>query len=84
MQSPRRFAVKTLTIRGVDTPTYEGLRRLATINRRSMQEQIKLILQREVTLSGEGHLATARAWRAKLAGRDWGDIPSEIREDRER
>ena len=49
-----------------------------------MQEQIKLILQREVSLAGGGHVSVAREWREKLKDREWGDIPAEIREDRER
>ena len=49
-----------------------------------MQEQVKLILQREVSLTGGGHLSEAQQWREKLKGRDWGDIPAEIRKDRER
>ena len=76
--------MKSLTIRGVDTATYQGLQELAKSNRRSMQEQVKLILQREVSLTGGGHVSVAREWRKKLKDRDWGDIPSEIREDRKR
>ena len=76
--------MKSLTIRDVDTATYQGLRELATSNRRSMQEQIKLILQREVSLAGGGHVSVAREWREKLKDREWGDIPAEIRADRER
>jgi hypothetical protein len=76
--------MKSLTIRGVDTATYQGLRELAKSNRRSMQEQIKLILQREVSLAGGGHVSVAREWREKLKGREWGDIPAQIREDRQR
>ena len=76
--------MKSLTIRGVDTATYEGLRELAKANRRSMQQQIKLIFQREVSLTGGGHLALAREWREKLKDREWGDIPADIGEDRKR
>ena len=76
--------MKSLTIRGVDTATYQGLRELAKSNRRSMQEQVKLILQREVNLAGGSHVSTAREWRGKLKDREWGNIPAEIREDRER
>ena len=76
--------MKSLTIRGVDTTTYGALQALARKNRRSMQEQVKLILQREVSLTGGGHLSEAQQWREKLKGRDWGDIPAEIRKDRER
>jgi hypothetical protein len=76
--------MKSLTVRDVDTATYEGLQNLAKSNRRSMQEQIKLILKREVSLAGGGHLSVGLEWREKLKDRAWGDIPAEIREDRER
>ena len=76
--------MKSMTIRGVDTATYQGLQKLAKSNRRSMQEQVKLILQREVNLTGGGHLSIAHEWREKLKDRDWGDIPAEIRQDRQR
>lgn len=43
--------MKALTIRDVDDQVYRRLQEIARLNRRSLQAQIKLILEREVQLS---------------------------------
>ena len=76
--------MKSLTVRGVDDRVYGTLQALAKANRRSLQEQVKVILEREVALAQTGSVARCRAARERLASRDWGDITAEIREDRGR
>lgn len=76
--------MKVLTIRGVDEQTYRGLREMARVNQRSLQAQVKLILEREVQLTQGGQSHQAEEWRQKLADRHWGNIVDDIRRERER
>jgi len=79
--------MKVFTIRDVPDEVYITLKNWAKANHRSMQEQVKYILEREVQLIGRGSgLAGAREWRDRLKGRDWGDvdISSDIRKERDR
>lgn len=76
--------MKALTIRGVDEQTYRGLREMARANQRSLQAQVKLILEREVQLTQGSQSQQAEAWRRKLADRHWGNIVDDIRRERER
>lgn len=76
--------MKSLTVRGVDDEVYEALKDLARANHRSMQEQVKMVLEREVSLAKGGHLSRCLAIRSRLDGRDWGHVPDEIRQERER
>lgn len=76
--------MKALTVRGVPDGVYHTLQRLARDNRRSMQEQVTLILEREAALVSGSRLADALAMRKRLAGRAWGNIAADIRKDRAR
>ena len=76
--------MKALTIRDVDEKVYQRLQEMARMNHRSLQAQIKLILEREVQLSQGSHTHKVQEWRQRLADRSWGDIVSDIRRERER
>ena len=76
--------MKALTIRNVDEQVYLRLQEMAKMNRRSLQAQIKLILEREVQLTQGSHSHKVQEWRQRLADRSWGDIVSDIRHERER
>ena len=76
--------MKTLTVREVPDEVYQALKGWAAQNNRSLQEQVRSILSREVRLIREGRMDDARRWRERLAGRDWGDVAAEIRRDRGR
>ncbi|MFC1526664.1 hypothetical protein ACFL6X_07640 [Candidatus Latescibacterota bacterium] len=76
--------MKALTIRGVDDRIYQRLQELARLNRRSLQAQIKLILEREVQLCEGSHGHRSQEWRQRLADRTWGCIVDDIRRERER
>ena len=77
--------MKALTIRSVPDEVYVTLKKWAKTNHRSMQEQVKFILEQEVQLIGRGSgLAGAREWRDRLKARDWGNITSDIRKERDR
>ncbi len=76
--------MKALTIRNVDEQVYQRLQEMARVNKRSLQAQIKLILEREVQLAGSSQLHQAQEWRRRLADRPWGNIVDDIRRERER
>ncbi|NDD46266.1 MAG: hypothetical protein EBZ24_12940 [Synechococcaceae bacterium WB9_4xB_025] len=64
--------------------TYEALRQLATNNHRSMQEQVRLLIEREVRYAQVCGVERARQWRSRLAGRHFPDLAADIQADRSR
>lgn len=76
--------MKTLTIRTVPDEVYETLKSLANANRRSLQEQVIEVLERETELVRGARSVKARRWRERLAGRKWGDLVADIRSERQR
>jgi hypothetical protein len=63
---------------------YDGLRDLARLHHRSMQEQARLLIEREVRLSQSDGLERARQWRAHFSGRSFPSLESDLRADRDR
>jgi len=76
--------MRALTVRGVPDRVYSTLQRLAHDSRRSLQEQVTIILEREAALVTGSRLAGAHAIRKRLADRAWGSIVADIRQDRAR
>ena len=76
--------MKAISIRNVPDRLYAGLQAMAKKNRRSLQEQIKLILEQEVKLSNRSFLAGAAEWRSRFEGRNLSDTVKLVQEDRER
>jgi hypothetical protein len=76
--------MKAISIRNVPENVYAGLQALAKTNRRSLQEQIKLILEQEVALNKRSFLIDAAEWRKKLQERHFKDTVDDVRRDRER
>ncbi len=76
--------MRSLTLRGVPDSVYSHLQLWAKENRRSLQEQVKMIIEREVRLAQGNHISRAKSLREKLAGRKWGNITAEIRRERQR
>ncbi len=76
--------MKAISIRNVPDDLYAGLQTMAKENRRSLQEQVKLILEREVKLASRSFLADAAEWRNRLQKRSLADTVKSVREDRER
>ena len=74
----------SLSLRGLSDQTYEGLRQLAIRNHRSMQEQVRLLIEREVRYAQVGGVERARRWRSLLAGRQFPDLAADIQADRNR
>ncbi len=74
----------SLSLRGLLDQVYEGLRQLAIRNHRSTQEQVRLLIEREVRYSQVGAVERARQWRSALAGRNFPDLAADIQADRNR
>ena len=76
--------MKAISVRNVPDHIYSALQIIAKKNRRSLQEQIKLIIEQEVELGNRSFLAAAADWRKRLSGRDLSDTVKTVRKDRER
>ena len=76
--------MKAISIRNVPDHVYAGLQAMAKSNRRSLQEQIKLILEQEIKLCNRSFLAGAAEWRKRLQGRRLSDTVKLVRKDRQR
>ncbi len=76
--------MKTLSIRGVPDEVYSRLAEWAKENRRSLQEQVRYVLEQEVRLNETSVMAAAAEYRVKLAGRDLGNVVEDVRKDRRR
>ena len=74
----------SLSLRGLSDQAYEGLRQLAIPNHPSMQEQVRLLIEREVRYSQVGAVERARQWRSVLAGRNFSELAADIQADRNR
>lgn len=76
--------MKALSIRNLPDEVYDALKAMAAANHRSMQEQVRSMIERETKLAASPSLATARAWRLRLAGRELEDTVNDVRQDRAR
>jgi hypothetical protein len=74
----------SLSLRGLSEQAYEGLRQLAISNHRSMQEQVRLLIEREVRYAQVGGVERARHWRSLLAVRHVPNLAADIQADRSR
>lgn len=73
-----------LTIRDVPDDLYEALRALAVRNRRSLNQQVVVLLEQVRTLPATPPSEDAAAMRRRLAGRALGDSVAELRAERDR
>lgn len=76
--------MKSISIRNVPDHIYTSLQVLAKNNRRSLQEQIKFMLEQEIKIANRSFLTSAAEWRKRLKSRSLNDTVTMIREDRER
>jgi hypothetical protein len=74
----------SLSLRGLSEQTYAGLRDLARRNHRSMEEQVRVLIEREVGLAQSDSLVRARQWREHFSGRSFPNLQSDLRADRSR
>jgi len=76
--------MKSISLRNVPNDIYQGLQAMAKANRRSLQEQIKHLLETEVKLINGSTVSKAAEWRKRLKDRTHTDTLQFIREDRDR
>lgn len=73
-----------VVVRGLDDELVERLRRQAERNGRSLQAEIKMILQQAARVDVEAARELADRIRSRLGDRKFDDSAALIREDRER
>jgi len=73
-----------LLVRNLEKETIERLKMRAKQHDRSLQGEVKLILQNAAKLSMAEAANIARDWQKRLAGRKFTDNAILIREDRDR
>jgi hypothetical protein len=76
--------VKTITVRNVPDTVYSELAAWARGSHRSLQEQVRHLLEEDVKLRGTSIMESAGAYRAKLASRELANVVDDVREDRRR
>lgn len=74
----------SLSLRGIPQDVYDGLKALAARNHRSMQEQARLLIEREVRLSQPGAMERARHWRERMRHRPMPRLLDDLHADRRR
>lgn len=84
MHAQHNECMRIITVRNVPDDLHRALSRLAERNRRSLQQQALVLLERARQLDRESPLEIAASIRDKLRGRELGDSVAEIRKDRER
>jgi len=73
-----------LLVRNLEKETIERLKMRAKQHDRSLQGEVKLILQNAAKLSMAEASNVARGWQKRLEGRKFSDSSILIREDRDR
>jgi len=73
-----------LLIRDLEVETIERLKARAKLHRRSLQGEVKLILENEAAMSRDNPWALAERIRAAFGGTRFSDSAELIREDRGR
>ncbi len=73
-----------ILVRDLDAGTVERLKLRAQRHGRSLQGEVKAILQAAATFSMSEASSVAEGWQRELAGRAYTDSAEAIREDRER
>lgn len=75
---------KSISVRNIPDETYETLVQVAKKNKRSLQQQICFILEKEASLNQDGFLSSSKKWREKLLKRKWpSKVVDDIRSDRD-
>ena len=77
-------SVKAITVRCVPDDLYDNLTALARLNRRSLQQQVLVLLDRARVVDSVPVLERAAAMRRRFAGRPLGDTVAEVRAERRR
>lgn len=73
-----------ILVRDIDPEKLERLKARAKQNGRSLQSEVKLLLEKAVGNSNEEILAILNTWKQRFAGREFSSSVDLIREDRDR
>lgn len=73
-----------LLIRNLDEQTIDRLKELARRHNRSLQGEVKLILEEHAARPFDEPLVIAERWQSYFSGRTFSDSTDQLREDRER
>ena len=74
-----------MLVRDLDPEVVERLKARARVHGRSLQKEVKAILEEAAaTLSLSEAEEVAKLWQKRLAGREYSDSAELVREDRER
>lgn len=73
-----------LLIRNLDEETINNLKVLAKKHNRSLQGEVKLVLEGYASRPTETPLEIANRWQNRFVGRTFSDSAELVREDRER
>jgi len=76
--------VPQLTIRNIDDALYARLKDRARSNHRSLEAEVRAILDQQLRLDRAGVVRRANEFRRGLVGRYRGNATAEIRADRNR
>jgi len=76
--------MRSISIRNIPDPVYDSLKNIASKSRRSLQEQVVFILERETQLASGSFLSNALELRKSLTGRNFKNAADEVRLDRQR
>ncbi len=84
MMSLQYDGMKVITVRQIPDDLYRAIADLARKNRRSIQQQVLMLLEQARVSTDPSPVALARSIREGLAGRCLGKTVEEIRKERER
>jgi antitoxin FitA len=74
----------SILVRGLDQKTIERLKERARLNGRSLQQEVKTLLERAAdTLTMREARRVSERWKRRLDGRSFSDGAQLIREDRD-
>jgi plasmid stability protein len=73
-----------LLVRDLEKETIDRLKKRAKQHDRSLQGEVKLILQNAAKFSMTEASSLARNWQKRLAGKKFSDSSLQMREDRDR
>lgn len=73
-----------ILVRGIEDEVIRRLKNQAKQHHRSLQGEVKMILEQSAKMSMEEARATAEKWHKRLSGKIYSDSAELIREDRER
>ncbi len=76
--------MRSITVRKLEEDVYRRLKERARLSRRSLEAELRVILDQASRPDRSSAAARAASLRARLAGRYKGDATAAIRADRER